>query len=735
MLKDVSAVILAGGMGKRLRPLTEKMPKPMLPIKNTPVIGHIFALLATHGVRNAAVMCGYMAEQLEEMGGSYGDLKISYVVEDTPLGTAGCVREALVEKKKRSKLDVGEDFLVMCGDAYCDVDLSAAYEFHRSCGGLLTMVVTQVENPQEYGLVQLDEEGRVLSFTEKPDWSAVHGDIANTGIYFCRREILDYIPEGVSDFGRDLFVCLLAEGQDLYGYVTEDFWCDIGDAESYYSCNMRASGGDSIIGAGSKIADSSGLGSSVIGKNVKIGEDCVVLDSIVWNNCIIGRGAVIEPRCIIGDGCVISENVTIKSGSVMECDRVTVSRTTHSVGQQQYNDIFHERTIIIPADEAEEVCYRLGLAIGNVLKGNFTVGLMYKSGIPRGKEDLIAGLVRSGGTLTDEGEGFEAIAAFAARERGYNLMIFASDMGHGVELQVFDLTGLYPGVRFERDVQSALRTQKILARPSEVAVQTAEDVGALYVQRLVEEICRSSGAGIPLAGMEVGLVDTLPTRMLARALSECGAMLAPMGEIQVALTPCGTEMMMQCGELRYEDWQLLAPILRDEIEKDVSQIALPYRAPKAMSEFVESLGGKVAHYTLSPSGNEAEARAFAAKQPWLHDGCFALGRVLALIACREGGMAELMQGIPAFGYVVETVDVAECDKMAVIKSGGDFAGEGVSHEYDGGRVRMIANSRRGVCLVAEAGDMADATELIRMAKERIESMGISRRKKETQRER
>ena len=224
----MKAIIMAGGEGSRLRPLTCDCPKPMMRLLDRPVMEYALKLLKKHGVREAAVTLGYLPDAIVDFFGDGGDwgLSLRYYTERTPLGTAGGVRQAA------DFLD--ETFCVLSGDGVTDLDLSAALAFHRERGALATMVLTRVPDPLEYGLVIPAADGRVRAFVEKPGPGEAISDTVNTGIYILEPDIFAHIPEGKPcDFGGELFPRLVGEGKAVYGCVLEGYWCDIGDVGAY----------------------------------------------------------------------------------------------------------------------------------------------------------------------------------------------------------------------------------------------------------------------------------------------------------------------------------------------------------------------------------------------------------------------------------------------------------------------------------------------------------------------
>src|SRR2546422_2576839 len=222
------AVVMAGGQGSRLRPLTSNQRKPMLPIVGQPMMQHIIRLARSHGLTEIVATVQFLASVVRNYFGDGSDLgvSLSYATEEEPLGTAGSVKNA------GPLLD--DRFIVLSGDALTDIDLSELVRFHESRGAAATVALRRVENPLEFGIVITNEEGRVERFLEKPGWGDVFSDTANTGIYVLDRGLLDLVPDGADfDFARDLFPAILDKGLPIYGYVTDRYWTDVGTLDAY----------------------------------------------------------------------------------------------------------------------------------------------------------------------------------------------------------------------------------------------------------------------------------------------------------------------------------------------------------------------------------------------------------------------------------------------------------------------------------------------------------------------
>ena len=224
---------MAGGEGTRLRPLTSNQPKPMVSLCGKPCMEYIVELLKKHGIDETVVTLMFLPKVIRDYFGDGSSLGVSmqYSVEQSPAGTAGSVK--LAEDHLRD-----DTFIVISGDALTDFDLSEIVAFHKQRGAMVTIALKRVENPLEFGVVVVDDEGRIERFLEKPTWGQVFSDTVNTGIYVLEPEVFDHIPaDDPYDFSQDLFPKLFEMGAPLYGYVAEGYWQDIGSLPQYLTAN------------------------------------------------------------------------------------------------------------------------------------------------------------------------------------------------------------------------------------------------------------------------------------------------------------------------------------------------------------------------------------------------------------------------------------------------------------------------------------------------------------------
>jgi len=301
----IPAVIMAGGEGTRLRPLTTSLPKPLLPVLNRPMVEHTLRLLRRHGVTDAVMTVQFLASLVRSYMGDGSELGITlrYASEDVPLGTAGSVKNAEAELGHGS-------FLVLSGDAITDIDLSALVEHHRRAGAIVTVCLAQAANPVEFGGVVLDEVGRIVRLVEKPGWGQVVSDLVNTGIYVMEPEVLRRLaPRTQLDWSADVLPELVRSAEPVVGFVTDCYWEDVGTLDRYRSVHVDALEGRVALEVPG-VEVSSGLWMS---DGVDLSPDATIAGPV-----LLGRNVKIEPGAVIRGPTVIGDNVVVRRGAVLQ---------------------------------------------------------------------------------------------------------------------------------------------------------------------------------------------------------------------------------------------------------------------------------------------------------------------------------------------------------------------------------------------------------------------------------
>jgi mannose-1-phosphate guanylyltransferase len=311
------AVVLVGGFGTRLRPLTLTTPKQMLPIVDRPMIEWVVGHLADHGVEQAVLSMGYRPDVFTA---AYPDqtcagVPLVYAVEDVPLDTAGAIRFAA------RTAGIDERFLVVNGDVVTDLDISAMVDFHQDRGAVGTIHLTPVEDPSRYGVVPTDGDGRVLDFVEKPEPGTAPSRWINAGTYVLEPEVLERIPaDGPVSIERRTFPALADEGR-LYGYQDDCYWVDAGTPETYLQVNLDKAGG-TVVMPGASVADEATVTDSVLLPDARIEPGACVRRSIVGPGALVGPRARVDDLTVLGDGARVEEGETLVGAKRPEVEGV-----------------------------------------------------------------------------------------------------------------------------------------------------------------------------------------------------------------------------------------------------------------------------------------------------------------------------------------------------------------------------------------------------------------------------
>lgn len=347
----MQAIVLVGGEGTRLRPLTYGTPKPMVPIMNVPFLARTLERLYAAEIRDVILAAGYMPQAIVDYfgDGAQLDMKVTYVIEESPLGTAGAIKN--VEEH------ITGPFFVLNGDVLTSLDLRAMREYHHQKGGMGALHLIRVEDPSPFGCVVHEADGKVEAFVEKPPKGQEPTNEINAGTYLLEREILDYIPPNkFVSIERETFPDVIASGKALYAYTTDDYWLDLGRPEQYLAAHrdilsgamplavepgVSGNGSDALRGHPGIIppvhadADVVVDASAKIGPNVVLGKGCsvgggaVIHESVLWERVSVGADAVIEesiiasgvtigPKAHIAKGSVIGHDVSIEPGALLQ---------------------------------------------------------------------------------------------------------------------------------------------------------------------------------------------------------------------------------------------------------------------------------------------------------------------------------------------------------------------------------------------------------------------------------
>jgi mannose-1-phosphate guanylyltransferase/phosphomannomutase len=511
---------MAGGEGTRLRPLTSNQPKPMVPIVGKPCMEHILELLREHGFNDVVVTVAFLPQAIRSYFGDGSSLgiNIEYSVEESPLGTAGSVRLA------SDRLD--DTFLVISGDALCDIDLNKIVAFHEEKGAAVTIGLKAVENPLEFGIVVTDENGRVERFLEKPSWGQVFSDTINTGIYVLEPEVLRHIPtDRPFDFSKELFPLLLEMGRPIYGYVCEGYWQDIGNLDQYRQANADALDekvrlsieglkirGDVWVGEGVEIDDVEGVEGpafignyctispessvgpySVLGPGTTLRERARVSRSVIDASCYIGRSATIE-GAILGRNCDVRPHARVHEGVAIG-DQVTLGNQSviypgvriYPYKEVEYGAQIHESLIwesrgttkvfaqdgvvgLVNVDLTPEVALRLGSALGTALKrgGRVVASRESAPAYRMIKRALISGLNSTGVQVADLRTLPAPVGKHLLKTQNYDAAFHvgaSTTDPEAVQIRLFERPGVALSVEMQNEIEKHFTRQELRRVP------------------------------------------------------------------------------------------------------------------------------------------------------------------------------------------------------------------------------------------------------------------------------
>lgn len=753
----MKAVIMAGGEGSRLRPLTCTLPKPMAKILGKPIIEYIFDSLISGGVTQAAVTLGYLPHVIENAYESgYKNLKLDFIREDEPLGTAGGVRNAAA--------DFDEPFVVISGDALCDFNIEKIMTYHKASGAMITVVAKNTKDPREYGIVKVGEENRVVGFVEKPSWTQAVSNLANTGVYIVNPECLKLIPKGKKyDFAADLFPLMLERDMPIYCYHTDDYWCDVGNIEAYLKCqrdafdgkirpsvNAVASGvyaknklpeGDySIvppvyIGYDVEISDGAVIGpyavvddSCYIGANAKV-RYCAVLENsslaagasvtgaLVCSGSALKKSAEMFENSVVGSGSVIGENASIKPNVLVWPGKLISSGASVS-SNVKYGSVraefLGENGVDSRNSRLDSVdCVRLGSAIGSAMKGR-KVGVASDGSrcAEVMKLAVVSGLAGTGVSVWDFGECFEAQLKFLVNYCGLEGGVFVCG-ANGRAVKICGEGGLSVPRYLEREIEMRLQKNEFRETDDGEIKEICDmpSVRPLYARELEKQ----APYGLHGIGVTVKSSNESIRAVLSGCLSRLGAV--ENSGLVLNIDSSGTHLSaeMPNGKVEYE--KLLAVCCLHEM-KNGRNVAVPYDAPGFLDSLAESCGKTVLRYLSVPADNsDLAARRLAVKQIFVRDALFLAVKLLSVMKEREISLDELLTELPR-KYIVKKTIAIGFSPVYLASLAGDGAEvkrngfEGVRLIKSNGRL-LIIPERNGdrVRILAEADTMEAADEL------------------------
>ncbi len=702
----MKAVILAGGQGSRLRPLTCDVPKPLMTVLAKPTAEYIIDLLISYGFDDICFTLGYLSNEMVEFINNLNvkleKVKLSYYIEEKPLGTAGCLKKIFPKK-------IGCDILVISGDCICDIDLEKAMKYHIAKKADATIVCKEMKNTDEYGTVCADEENRVEGFCEKADKNHAVSSLANCGIYILSDKTVQHLTKYDScDFSKDIFPDMLKNSMNIYAYNTDSYWCDIGDTVQYRKCvfdvlNARVKTNlnipaDGIISYSDNLVsnDVSFVPPVFIGNNVKISKGCilgpnaviednsVILEGVKIKNSVICQsaliesgcditGAVIAKNCTLKNSCTVLENACIGSGCVIGA-RTTIKESvliwpgkkilsSSSVSEDVREGRYFDELITdggVSGRTFRELrtdkCCRIGMAAGSCLKnGIFGIGYDDDKSSKALALSMISGLISSGCTVYDFGECYSSQLQFCISYSSAESGAFIKTENRETSIRLYEKFGLPLTRNHEREIESRYKKDDFVYSENGVCIDMLDmrRIEEIYFGKLFSLCSDLSG--------NVKYSYSCPNRLITDVINRCTFLFSS----GTARYPCfeidssGEKIKAIDEENRKIDYaHLLMICVFDEFKKGRS-VCVKTDAPKVIDTAAEKFGCDVIRISNSSYGTYSD-RVYRLSERCLFsfDSVFMMFKVLSVMSKRGKSLASLYDELPGVELIKREIDTS-----------------------------------------------------------------------------
>lgn len=765
----MKAVIMAGGEGTRLRPITCTKPKPMIDVFNRPALEHIIELLKGHGITDIAVTLQYMPQSIIDYFGDGKDwgVNLQYFIEHKPLGTAGSVKNA--------QEFLGDEFLVISGDCITDINLTDAINFHREKRADATLILKTVATPLEYGVVVTDSNGHITRFLEKPDWSEVFSDTANTGIYILNANVVNLFSKGEKfDFSGDVFPQLLEDGKPIFGFVSSDYWCDIGDTGAYMQCHKErfvshispnatiastarivepvyiADGaviGEnasilpySVVGQNSRIGEGSSLKGSVVHRNAVIGKQVQLRGAIICDSAAIGSNSAVYEGAVIGAGARLGEMVEVKNNIKVWAKKSVSSSSivTQNIiwGNNFSRNLFGEHYVSgeVNVDITPEFATRLGATFGATIVGNSarpkTVGIGYGSGgaLLMLKNAFISGLLSAGCGVYD----FDvttlpltrSASQFYKLDGGVYLSFVPDRIDPKLSMHFIDKTGANLPRKKQRALEQLfMRDDFLRCEPEAIGnITEIKDYNSFYLRAIANDAREDLSLAV-----SVVCQSDVALNIARTALEHLGA--------DVYMQNYGSNLMTafidETGEevilhdengARVSNEQLLYIMAMIIAEKGVREMVLPLNSPQALHDLARARGIRIVSSKTSRGAIQEQliAKKLLFQFNMMFDANFAIVHICEYLEACKKKLHEVVAEIPQMFLVQREISCAASRKGEIIKRISQESGgaaevelkEGVKLSYPNGWVMVMPHrSKPLVNVMAEGVTQEFAEEL------------------------
>ena len=753
----MKAVIMAGGEGSRLRPMTCTVPKPMVKLCGRPVSEYILDLLAKHGCTDAVFTLRYLGGQIEKhFGGEYRGISLEFSYEEKPLGTAGCVKKAVNE-------EFDGDFLIISGDAMCDFNLTAALAFHKKMGADATIITKRVADPREYGCV-IAKDGLVVGFSEKPSYSGAVSDFVNTGVYVLSKRVLELVPEDNEfDFSRDVFPLMMEKGMKLAALEEMGYWCDIGDFASYKRCQADMLNGKvkcefdrsvagiegvslkkpCFVGENVSIGEGTSIGEGcVVGDNVTVGKNCKLVDCVVLDGAFLSdrtkcNGGIVCENAVMERGSAVYEDAVLGSGSVLGEDAVLEPNVKVWDNKRIPNGILMKQDLKYgkkPAKEMDEkgvtgetnsdITPGFMTTLGSAAEAVFGDRVIVSCGGGNAavvlKACFCAGFSGAGGRVTDCGVTSLPALIHLSRVMNAGGLVHVEAFSKA-RITVLNKAGL-PLTRVqERKLEAALvrGDYRSAVWDGFGEIKSFKNASLLYsgmLEAASDFSCRYN-VSVSCNNSLVAAAAEAPLRKISNRKGE---------SLTVNISRDGTRAELFVSEREKADFVKLVTIVGADMMKKGFDVAVPLEFPSVMEEVGKSAGRAVHRfYRCTNDNSDKRGRELAATQPFLFDGLVLALNALEIITDSYMTLGRFLETMPELATENRFLRI-KCPPQRILSrlaDGNAGTGEGIFLGEEGNRVLLRSNRRGdGLFMFAESYSQESAKALCDSVEQRVRAL-------------
>ncbi len=775
------AIILAGGKGTRLSPLTDGIPKPLMPFLGKTLLERIIEKLSGAGIEEILISTMYLPEMIKnKIGHTSCGAHIQYLHETTPLGTAG----GLVFAKDMLNLEKGEDIIVISGDCVCDFDISKAYDDHKRAHADATIITSECDDPLEYGIVLSKSGGLITSFSEKPCWSQVNGCRVNSGVYILKGDVCHLVPKGSPfDFSKELFPKMLKMGMVLHEYKDDGYWCDIGNVESYYKCLIDALHGKikSIVPQKSSLANDSDIKITepcyicddvviekgaeigpnvIISKGCAVGKNCEIVGSVLHEGvkicensrvegAIICENAEVGKRCSISGGTVVAQKIKLPECSYLPSNSV-ITKDTVFPDRTKKAEYFCEKDELCELEEGiylglsgndekeSEKAQRIGFAIADATDTFGKVGIMFDgtSFVRPFYQKLVSGVEKGGRMCYDYDAGFEKLARHQCVFFGTDCFVYVYENADDKKIyaKLFNKNALAPSRDFERRLRKSYKDaeQKMKGAVPKYAAKMQST--AIYYYSEILNSLRAYTFKDGFCGISFAFTGGDKSRefdLLKNAFSELGGNIA---DEKYAVEHClpvvkmsgSKEITISQGNYTLDKYHMGLAVTDVEKKLGKSSFAFPYLYPTSFSSRFSGSGSIVFYPIQSVMRYNIPADTLKSCY-YLSDDILLAARFMSLMTATKKNISQFYFEQPVFSFREKTVYLPDgTSKTAVIKrlsSGCEYGGcdkyEGIKLEYPEGNVTVVPGKASLFKIYSESRNAEIADSLCEQVEKRI----------------